>query len=73
MNGEIACIDLPELEVTLVALQSVGAESFGGLVLQKAGNRLGQREGALRSTFHRKILLGRQVPETMTAGLTKTA
>jgi hypothetical protein len=43
VNKDVACIDLPEFEITLVALQGVGAEAFGGFVLQEAYRGLGYR------------------------------
>lgn len=39
VNRDIACIDLPELEVTLVALQGGRAKPLGSLILQEARDR----------------------------------
>jgi hypothetical protein len=43
MERHVPCVEQPQLEVTLIALQGIGAESFGGFVLQQAADGLGQR------------------------------
>jgi hypothetical protein len=63
MNGEITCIDLPELEVTLVALQSVGAESFGGLYCKKPAIALDNAREPCGRRFIEKSSWGARCPK----------
>ena len=46
VDGRIGRVFQPQLEIVFVTAECVGAEAFGGFVLQEARNGLGQKQGA---------------------------